>query len=82
DTDRTVLMYRVMLFSHLLRDRLRQQSHIYAHYQAKVQLTAEQWQVLATHINPPQYLLELTQKDLAVLYKRGEISDIIYSMLT
>ncbi len=28
DTDRTVLMYRVMLFSHLLRDRLRQQSHI------------------------------------------------------
>lgn len=82
DAERTVLMYRVMLFSHLLRDRLRQQSHTYDHYQAKVQLTAEQWQILATHINPPQYLLELTQKDLAVLYKRGEISDIIYSMLT
>ncbi len=50
DAERTVLMYRVMLFSHLLRDRLRQQSHTMTHYQAKVQLTAEQWEVLATHI--------------------------------
>ena len=82
DKPRQVLLYRVMLFSHLLRDRLRKQTHAFEHDHTQIQLTAQQWQILSEHINPPQYLLEITQKDLAALYKRAEISDIIYSSLT
>ena len=82
DKPREVLMYRVMLFSHLLRDRLRQQRHSFEHYQQQIEFTAQQWQLLSHHINPPQYLLEITQKDLAHIYKRAEITDIIYTALT
>ncbi|OTG57443.1 bestrophin [Acinetobacter sp. ANC 4204] len=81
DTAREVLMYRVMLFSHLLRDRLRKQSYAFEHYREKTQFKDEEWQVLKNHSNQPQYVLELAQKDLTVLYKEGEISDIIYSGL-
>ena len=51
-------------------------------YQVHVQLTEQQWAILYSHMNPPQYLLEIIQKDLAGLYKRGEVTDIIYSALT
>lgn len=80
--ERQVFMYRVMLFSHLLRDRLRKHLQPYTHYQDSVRLSTAQWQKLDQHLNPPQYLLELIQKDLALIYRRGEISDIIYSSLT
>lgn len=82
DNQRQVLMYRVMLFCYLLRDRLRHQSQPIAHFQDKVQLTAEQWQQCTQHINAPQYLLEIIQKNLVQNYKQGQISDIIYSTLT
>ncbi|OTG97878.1 bestrophin [Acinetobacter sp. ANC 4654] len=82
DQPREVLMYRIMLFTHLLRDRLRKQTHSFEHYQAHVQLTEPQWQMLSGHMNPPQYVLEITQKDLVAIYKRAEITDIIYSTLT
>lgn len=82
DQPREVLMYRIMLFTHLLRDRLRKQTHSFEHYQAHVQLTEPQWQMLSDHMNPPQYVLEITQKDLVAIYKRAEITDIIYSTLT
>ncbi|WP_445344706.1 bestrophin family protein [Acinetobacter bohemicus] len=82
DQPREVLMYRIMLFTHLLRDRLRKQTHSFEHYQPHVQLTQQQWQMLSGHMNPPQYVLEITQKDLVGIYKRAEITDIIYSTLT
>lgn len=82
DQQREVLMYRIMLFTHLLRDRLRKQTHSFEHYQLHVQLTEPQWQMLSGHMNPPQYVLEITQKDLVAIYKRAEITDIIYSTLT
>lgn len=82
DKPREVLMYRIMLFTHLLRDRLRKQTHSFEHYQRHVQLTEPQWQMLSAHMNPPQYMLEITQKALVGIYKRAEITDIIYSTLT
>ena len=82
DQPREVLLYRIMLFTHLLRDRLRKQTHSFEHYQPHVQLTQQQWQMLSGHMNPPQYVLEITQKDLVGIYKRAEITDIIYSTLT
>ena len=82
DQPREVLMYRIMLFTHLLRDRLRKQTHPFEHYQPHVQLTQQQWKMLSGHMNPPQYVLEITQKDLVAIYKRAEITDIIYSTLT
>ena len=82
DMVRQVMMYRVMLFTHLLRDRLRKKNYDFEDYQVHVQLTEQQWAILYSHMNPPQYLLEIIQKDLAGLYKRGEVTDIIYSALT
>ncbi|OTG64908.1 bestrophin [Acinetobacter sp. ANC 4470] len=82
DQPREVLLYRIMLFTHLLRDRLRKQVHSFEHYQLHVQLTEQQWQMLSGHMNPPQYVLEIIQKDLVGIYKRAEITDIIYSALT
>ena len=80
--DRQVMMYRVMLFTHLLRDRLRKKTQSFEHYREHVQLSDTQWQSLQSQINPPQYVLEIVQKDLAELYKQGQISDIIYTGLT
>ena len=82
DQPREVLLYRIMLFTHLLRDRLRKLTHSFQHYQPHVQLTQQQWQLLSDHMKPPQYVLEMTQKDLVGIYKRAEITDIIYSTLT
>ena len=79
---RQVMIYRVMLFSHLLRDRLRKKAYPFDQYRPHVQLTEQQWQALPAHMNAPQYLLEIVQKDLAGLYKQGQITDIIYSALT
>ena len=79
---RQVMMYRVMLFAHLLRDRLRKKAYPFDQYRPHVQLTEQQWQTLPGHMNAPQYLLEIVQKDLAGLYKQGQITDIIYSALT
>ena len=54
DVSREVFMYRVMLFSHLLRDRLRQQRTSFEYYREKVGLSAEEWQRLKNHSNQPQ----------------------------
>ncbi len=78
---RQVLMYRVMLFSNLLRDRLRSQNQPIEFYENKVQLTTNDYQALFQHINASQYILESIQKDLVIALKTGEISDIIYQGL-
>ena len=82
DSQRQILMYRVMLFCYLLRDRLRHQATDIQHFRNAVNLSDGQWQQCAEHINAPQYLLEIIQKDLVLCYKQGQISDIIYSTLT
>lgn len=82
DEQRTVLMYRIMLFCNLLRDRLRHESQDIVHFKDGVDLTDQQWQQCRDNINAPQYLLEIIQKDLVKTYKQGQITDIIYSTLT
>lgn len=82
DQAREVMIYRVMLFTHLLRDRLRSKANSFDHYRTQVNFSDDQWQTLMNHLNPPQYVMEIVQKDLAALYKQGHISDIIYTGLT
>lgn len=82
DDAREVMIYRVMLFTHLLRDRLRKSHATYDHYQKHILFSEQQWQILQAHLNPPQYVIEIVQKDLAGFYKQGLITDIIYSALT
>ena len=82
DDAREVMIYRVMLFTHLLRDRLRKSHAAYDHYQKHILFSEQQWQTLQAHLNPPQYVMEIVQKDLVCFYKQGRITDIIYSALT
>ena len=81
DGDRQIFMYRVMLFSHLLRDRLRKQKPSFAMDTNATALDPQLLQRLANNINAAQDVLEIIQKDLVKLLKHGEISDIIYSTL-
>ncbi|MFV5481639.1 bestrophin family protein [Acinetobacter sp. YH12120] len=81
DQQRRVLMYRVMLFSNLLRNRLRNQNQPIDFYQNKVNLTSADYEALFPHINAAQFILESIQKELVSALKTGEISDIIYQGL-
>lgn len=78
---RRVLMYRVMLFCNLLRNRLRNQNQPIDFYQNKVNLTPADYDALFPHINAAQFVLESIQKELVRALKTGEISDIIYQGL-
>ena len=78
---RRVLMYRVMLFSHLLRDRLRQQSQDFSDYAGMVNFTEQEFNQLRAQLNAPQYVLERIQQDLVMRMKKGELSDILYQGL-
>ena len=78
---RRVLMYRVMLFCNLLRNRLRNQNQPIDFYQNKVNLTPADYEALFPHIHAPQFILESVQKELVSALKTGEISDIIYQGL-
>ena len=78
---RRVLMYRVMLFCNLLRNRLRNQNQPIDFYQNKVNLTPADYEALFPHIKAPQFILESVQKELVSALKTGEISDIIYQGL-
>ena len=81
DQSREILLYRMMLFTHLLRDRLRQQQQSIQHYQAHTGFEVAAFEQLPTHINASQWVLEQIQKDLVLLYKQGKITDIIYNNL-
>ena len=81
DKHRQILMYRVMLFTCLLRDRLRNQHQLISFYQDKVDLTPHAFNALATHMNAAQFILEEIQKSLVQSLKSKEISDIIYQCL-
>ena len=78
---RRVLMYRVMLFCNLLRNRLRNQNQPIDFYQNKVNLTPADYDALFPHINAAQFILESIQKELVRVLKTGKISDIIYQGL-
>lgn len=78
---RDIFMYRVMLFTHLLRDRLRAQPQSFEFYHDKVGFSSLQLQQLSKKINAAQFVLEAIQKDLVQALRHGEISDIIYHSL-
>ncbi len=81
DNERKVLMYRVMLFTGLLRNRLRNSQQSIEYYRDKVNFSEHQFNALSSHINASQYVLEEIQKSLVQSLKSGEISDIIYQGL-
>ncbi|MCJ8162277.1 bestrophin family protein [Acinetobacter zhairhuonensis] len=78
---RNILMYRVMLFTHLLRDRLRAQHQSFEFYHDKVEFSPTELKSLKQKINASQFVLEAIQKDLVLALRSGEISDIIYNSL-
>ncbi|WEI21283.1 bestrophin family protein [Acinetobacter bereziniae] len=81
EQQRQVLMYRVMLFTCLLRNRLRNQNQAIEFYKNKVALDDSIFDQLPHHINASQYVLEQIQKSLVLSLHQGEISDIIYQGL-
>lgn len=81
DVLRRRILYRMLLFTALLRDRLRQQECVQYHDLAAADVAAFEQQ-LAGQINPAQYVLELIQKDCVMAYRQGEITDILYQGLT
>ncbi|WP_288498348.1 bestrophin family protein [uncultured Acinetobacter sp.] len=81
EQQRQVLMYRVMLFTCLLRNRLRNQNQAIEFYKNKVALDDSIFDQLPHHINASQYVLEQIQKTMVSSLHQGEISDIIYQGL-
>ena len=81
EQQRQVLMYRVMLFTCLLRNRLRNQNQSFEFYKNKVVLDDSIFDQLPHHINASQFILEQIQKSLVSSLHQGEISDIIYQGL-
>lgn len=81
EQQRQVLMYRVMLFTCLLRNRLRNQNQSIEFYINKVGFDDSTFNLLSQHMNAAQYVLEHIQKSLVSSLHRGEISDIIYQGL-
>jgi putative membrane protein len=80
DSRRERILYQLIVFSNLLRDRLRQQTA------NPTQLIAygthpDNIEQLNNHINAAQYTLEQIQKSLIEALKTHEISDIVYSTL-
>ncbi len=75
------LIHQVLIFSNLLRDRLRQQTVEPTKFLEHAYLNNSSLNYLNEHINAPQFVLENIQKDLVKALKDGEISDIIYSTL-
>lgn len=76
------LIHQVLIFSNLLRDRLRQQTVEPTKFLEHAYLNNSSLNYLNEHINAPQFVLENIQKDLVKILKDGEISDIIYGTLT
>lgn len=81
EQQRQMLMYRVMLFTCLLRNRLRNQNQPIEFYKNKVALDDSIFDQLPHHINASQYVLEQIQKSLVSSLHQGKISDIIYQGL-
>ena len=81
ELQREKMMYSVMLFSNLLRDRLRTQNSNMQAYSDQFGIDLAHFKKLDKSINAAQVILENIQKDLVTALKQQQISDIIYSTL-
>lgn len=79
--ERERLLSRMMLFTHLLRDRLRQSSQSIEHYQKSVGFSTAEFENIRNRVNPSQWVLEQIQIQLVQIYHHKNISDIIYNNL-
>lgn len=71
-------LYQVIMFAHLLRDRLRHQSAHPSQFLEYGNVDEQAIELLHAHINPPQYTLEQIQKILILALQNNQISDILY----
>lgn len=81
DTSRQVLLQRMRLFTHLLRDRLRQEQQSITEFEQSTAFSSTEFVSIRERVNPSQWVLEQIQKSLVMQYKQGHISDIIYNNL-
>lgn len=81
DQHRQKMMQRTMLFSRLLRDRLRKQNSFFESNSTFNAFSTEVFEDLKSNINASQFVLEAIQKDLVKALQQQEISDIIYQGL-
>lgn len=75
------VLSNVILFTALLRDRLRYQTAHPTEFLEFEHLDATQKQHIHGHLNPPQYTLSLIQKELVDALNKAEISDIVYGIV-
>lgn len=75
------LLHQTMVFSNVLRDRLRHQT-THPHHFLDHGYQDDDIAYFNQHINTPQHILEDMQKDLLTSLHSGEISDIIYTILS
>ena len=75
------VLSNVILFTALLRDRLRYQTAHPTEFLEFEHLDDAQKQHIHSHLNPPQYTLNLIQKELVDALNKGEISDIVYGII-
>ncbi|MCG2573290.1 bestrophin family protein [Acinetobacter sp. ME22] len=75
------VIHHVIVFSNMLRDRLRHQTANPAQLLETGRLNEHAVEKLNHHLNAPQYTLGLIQWELMQALKEGEISDILYQQV-
>lgn len=73
------LLKRSILFTCLLRDRLRYQT---AHTDLFLEYGEGGADIYQNHPNPPQFVLEQMQRDLIAALRQEQIGEVVYSALT
>ncbi|MFU8925745.1 bestrophin family protein [Acinetobacter puyangensis] len=81
DVRRERVLHQMLIFTNLLRDRLRHQTAHPTQFLEYGRINEHTVHKLNQHINAPQFTLEKIQKELINALKIGEISDIVYSTL-
>ncbi|WP_048947390.1 bestrophin family protein [Kingella kingae] len=84
DDERELFLQQSILFTKLLRDRLRYQAanpDLFLQYD-KLNARYKRIQSLGEHINPPQLVVENMQQQLIHNLRDGHLSDIVYAALT
>lgn len=77
-TRRERFLHRVIIFTHVLRDRLRYQTAHPTQFLEFGHINEHSVSKLNQHLNAPQYILALLQKELVQALKDREITDILY----
>lgn len=79
---RTQILYRLLAFSHLLKNQLRQNNNQLVHNPHWLHwLPVAEQQPCVTHAYPAQFILNQIHQDLVQALKQHELSDICYSQL-